>query len=56
MDRMIASPRSRTRSRVVVSLVASVLATLTLAAGAVTVGAATPTSDKLGKIGHNVVI
>ena len=56
MDRMIASPRSRTRSRVVVSLVASVLATLTLAAGAVPVGVASPSSDKLGKIGHIVVI
>jgi len=39
-----------------VSLVASVLATLTLAAGAVPVGAASPSSDKLGKIGHIVVI
>jgi acid phosphatase len=56
MDRMIASPHARRRSRVVVSLVASVLATLTLVAGAVPVGAASPSSDKLGKIGHIVVI
>ena len=56
MDRMTASPRARTRSRVMVSLVASVLATLTLAVGAVPVGAASPSSDKLGKIGHIVVI
>ena len=32
------------------------LATLTLAAGAVPVGAASPSSDKLGKINHIVVI
>jgi phospholipase C len=56
MDRMIASPHVRTRSRVTVSLVASVLATLTLVAGAVPVGAASPSSDKLGKIDHIVVI
>ena len=56
MHRQTASPRARARSRILVSLVAAMLAAMTLAAGAVPVGAASPKSDKLGKIDHIVVI
>jgi acid phosphatase len=56
MHRQTANPRARARSRILVSLVAAMLAGMTLAAGAVPVGAAAPQSDKLGKINHIVVI
>ena len=56
MHRQTASPRARARSRILVSLVAAMLAAMTLAAGAVPVGAASAKSDKLGKIDHIVVI
>ena len=56
MHRQTASPRARARSRILVSLVAAMLAAMTLAAGAIPVGAASAKSDKLGKIDHIVVI
>ena len=56
MHRQTASPRARARSRMLVSLIATMLAAMTLAAGAIPVGAASAKSDKLGKIDHIVVI
>ena len=55
----IGRPPALARARdlgILVSLVATMLAAMTLAAGAVPVGAASAKSDKLGKIDHIVVI
>jgi phospholipase C len=48
--------RSTRRSRAVVTLAVAMLAAMSLAAGAIPVSGAATSSDKLGKIGHIVVI
>ncbi len=56
MHRKSANPRASARARAVVTLIAAMLAAMSLVVSAVPAGAAAPSSDKLGKIDHIVVI